>query len=137
MYGPSAGSVPEPGAWDRFGMGLSGLCAVHCLLLPSALFLLPLWPAVGVLHAWLHPVLAAVVAPTTLLAMWEGFRRHRCTATLALLGLGLLLVLAALAAHEALGARGETLLNLAGSGLLIAGHWCNQRKRNHPENHRK
>lgn len=114
--------------WDRLGISLSGVCAVHCLALPVLLALLPLWPVAAQVHAWLHALFAIVIIPTTLAAMWYGYRRHGSTGTLSLLGIGLLVVLAALVVgHENGGLVSETVITLAGSSLLIFGHWRNWR----------
>jgi len=37
--------------WDRLGIGLSALCAVHCLLTPVVLSLLPLWHTLHALRS--------------------------------------------------------------------------------------
>ena len=62
--------------WDAAGLGISGLCIVHCLALPVAAVSLP---AVGVIaHAeWVHWSLLAVAAPAAALALWP--RRHAGT----------------------------------------------------------
>lgn len=113
--------------WDRAGVVLSGLCAVHCLLTPLALAALPLWPVASGAHAWLHPVFAVLLVPVTLFAL-RGRRRGSRT-TVLLLSFGLLVVLLATLAHDALGRTSETAAILLGSGLLIAGHIRNARHR--------
>lgn len=119
----------EPsGFWDRLGISLSGLCLVHCLLLPVALAVLPLWPVFDTVHAWLHPVFAVLILPTTLLALVGSYRRHRHADIVFFLGAGLVLILTAgFLGHEAPGALTETTLTVAGSLLLITGHWRNWR----------
>ena len=111
--------------WDRAGVVLSGLCAAHCLLMPVALATLPLWPAASDAHAWLHPLFAVLLVPVTLFAL----RRRRDRATALLLGVGLVIVLAATLAHGALGRTSELAAMLLGSGLLVAGHLRNARRR--------
>jgi hypothetical protein len=92
--------------------------------MPVALATLSLWPLAEALHAWLHVAFAAVVLPTTLLALRTGRRRARRGAVTASLLLGLGLVLAGPAAGA--GSEGaETALTLLGSGLLLHGHWGN------------
>lgn len=108
--------------WDRLGIGLSGLCMVHCLVLPVVLSLLPLWPALYQVHGWLHPVFAAFVIPTTVFAMVSGYRRHGRRDIPVWLGVGLGIVLTGWLAHEGLGRVGETAVTVLGSGLLIVGH---------------
>lgn len=111
--------------WDRLGIWISGLCALHCLLLPISLALMPLWPSLTEVHEWVHPLLAVLLIPVTLKAM-RGIRRGPAGRPIALLlGIGLALVLLAWAFHDVLGLYGEPLLTLLGSALLILGHWRN------------
>ena len=118
----------KPAFWDRVGISLSGICVVHCLLLPVALAALPLCPLLETAHAWLHPVFAVLLLPTTLAAMAHGYRRHGRKDVAALLGAGLVLILGAgFLGHDMPGAFTETTLTVFGSVLLITGHWRNWR----------
>ena len=125
MASPSA--LAKASFWDRAGVVLSGLCAAHCLLMPVTLATLPLWPAASDAHAWLHPLFAVLLVPVTLFAL-RG-RRQGDHATALLLGVGLVIVLAATLAHGALGRTSELVAMLLGSGLLVAGHLRNARRR--------
>ena len=125
-------SIPRtkrPAIWDRIGLTLSGLCVVHCLAVPVFLSVLPLWPLAEAMHVWVHPVFALLLLPTTAFAMVRGFQRHGRATIPLLLSAGLLLVLAG----SVSGLRGfepgviETLVTLAGSGMLVTGHWKNWR----------
>ncbi len=115
--------------WDRLGIGLSGLCAVHCLLFPIVMALLPLWPVAESIHLWSHPVLFLLIVPTVWLALRNGGYRHRRVSLLLLGGLatvgvaGLLHDWTGIVASE----WGEALITLTGSVLLINGHWLNYR----------
>jgi hypothetical protein len=80
-------------------------------------------------HDWAHGAFAVLLVPVTLLAMWDAHRRARPWGIPVLLGVGLFLVLLAVAARAALGEVGETLVTLIGSILLITGHWRNWRGR--------
>jgi hypothetical protein len=82
-------------AFDRLGISVSLLCAVHCMAAP---FLLLALPAAGAV--WSHPLvhwgLALFVLP---LAMWviiNGFKRHRQRWTLVAALLGASLIVAGL-----------------------------------------
>ncbi len=123
----SANDVARSSGLDRLGLSLSSICVVHCLALPVGLAFLPLWPVAAQAHQWLHITFAIVIAPTTLTAMWYGYRRHGSFGTLSLLGTGLLIVLTALlVGHGAPGSEvAETVVTLSGSSLLILGHWRN------------
>src|ERR1700678_2538245 len=109
------------------GMGLSGLCMVHCLVFP---LLVSFAPAIlGRLPGddVTHRVLAIGIALAGGLAFRSGYKVHRKGWILALLLLGIALISAAAALGEAvLSAYGETGTTVCGSLLLITAHWCNR-----------
>jgi hypothetical protein len=114
--------------WDRLGIGISGVCMAHCLILPILITTMPFWPLGERIHAWLHPIFAALLIPITAVAAFSGWREHRQHVILAILSVGLVIVLAAgIIGHEAPGSLLETSLTLVGSTLLITGHWRNWR----------
>ena len=77
MSNPSTAALAaKPGLADRLGLVVSGACVVHCLLVPVVIATLPLWPLADVLHGWLHPVVALILVPTTLVAAVSGYRKH-------------------------------------------------------------
>ncbi|ARA91824.1 MAG: MerC domain-containing protein [Bacteroidetes bacterium] len=126
----SSGISIKWSGWDRIGIALSGLCIVHCLLLPVALAVAPLWSALAAVHDGFHLVLAVLLVPTTVLAVRSGYRQHRDRGVLGLLSSGLaIIVAAALLGHDVLGDGWGTGLTLIGSVLLIAGHWRNWQRR--------
>jgi hypothetical protein len=111
---------------DRLGVGLSALCAAHCLVMPAAVSLLPLWPTLQTMHAWAHPLLLLLILPVVVAAL----RRDSGTgyvAPRALLGVGFLFLVGAWAGHDVLGGIGERIVTVLGSVLLIAGHVRNGR----------
>jgi hypothetical protein len=113
---------------DVLGVGFSSLCIVHCLALPVAITVLPLWPSSIDLHGAGELFLLALIIPTTLIAMWVGYRRHGSRRPLLILAAGLAIVIAAQAAHGiADEVYPETVLTVTGSSLLVAGHWRNWR----------
>ena len=119
-------TAPAASRWDRIGMSLSGICAIHCVLTPLVFAVLPIWSTSEAVHAWLHPALAVLIVPVTMLAIRGCLRRHGPRHVPVLLALGLAFILAAALAHDLLGEGGETLATLSGSALLIAGHWRNR-----------
>lgn len=110
--------------WDRIGIGLSGVCAIHCLLFPVLIALLPLWPVTEHLHQWTHPILFLLIVPTVWFALRGGHAPRRASASM--LG-GLLIIALAWVLHEPAGLWGEAFITLGGSVLLIYGHWLNYR----------
>ncbi len=120
--------------WDRLGISLSGLCAVHCLATSIVLAVLPLWPLAFELDAWVHPVFAVLLIPTTLLALRRAIRHRHPRSVAVSMGAGLVIVLIALVVgHGGGGAWAEAGITLVGSSLLISGHWRNWRGCTHDE----
>ena len=120
-------SGPTPsGIWDRIGISLSGLCMVHCMLLPVVLIAVPLWSTAETLHDWLHPLFLVALLPITFMALVAPADKPTPKSVRVLLGLGLfVIVLASLFGHEEGGRILETAVTLLGSGMLVTGHWRN------------
>ncbi|MEA1941150.1 MAG: MerC domain-containing protein [Pseudomonadota bacterium] len=103
---------------DAIGIGLSGLCLVHCLALPV---LVSLGPAlVWMENGWVHLALAGLALVVSLNAMrdWPPGNKGLALKTLAATGLGLLL-LGALAGIPELA---ERAITVAGASLLALSH---------------
>lgn len=120
---PSLDANVDPTRWDRFGVGLSALCTVHCLGLPAVAVLAPAL-ALPDSHAF-HVGLLALVAPIALVALATGFRRHRTRTPITLGALGLAFLIVALA--PGLPGLGEKSLTIVGGLLLVAAHAINSR----------
>ncbi|HXG28726.1 MAG TPA: MerC domain-containing protein [Nevskiales bacterium] len=120
---------PPPAVLDGGAMLLSGLCMLHCLLLPVALTLLPIisgtWLAAESFHRWL----LGLILPTSSLALCWGCRQHRDGLVGAAGAAGLLLLLlAGIAADTWLSDTGERGLTLLGGLTLAYAHWRNFRR---------
>lgn len=120
-------------------MSLSAICALHCLLFPVVISLLPLLPAGSVYHEWVHPMLIALIVPVTYFA---ARRSHFDRVISRFLGAGIVLIVAGwiaghhLLGHSPAGIWAESGVTLAGSLLLIIGHWRNYRHHRVCSNHR-
>jgi hypothetical protein len=108
--------------WDRIGIFLSGLCAIHCLFFPVAIALLPLWPVAESVHAWTHPLLFLLIAPTVYFAVRSDDVPNQIPQ---LLFSGLAVIALAWLLHGWLGMWGESIVTTIGSVFLISGHWQN------------
>ena len=86
-----------------------------------------LWPVAFDPDAWLHPIFAALLIPTTLMAIRLAMRRRHARHIPLLLGGGLILVLAAMGIGEVAGVASEAAVTVLGSSLMITGHWRNGR----------
>lgn len=106
--------------YDSIAIGASALCLVHCLLLPMAMLLVPTLAALLTIPESFHAAVFAIAVPTSLAALWLGYRRHRFRRPALLAAIGLALLGAGLLA--ALSERAETALTVLGSILLALGH---------------
>jgi len=79
---------------DSFAIGIAGVCAVHCLLLPLILVLVPIFSTSFFAHQMFHIWMLCLVLPTTGLAVFTGCRKHKdkWVAGLSALGVACLLV---------------------------------------------
>ncbi|MEA2259657.1 MAG: hypothetical protein QOJ51_2482 [Acidobacteriaceae bacterium] len=112
---------------DMVGMGLSGLCMLHCLVFPLLVSFAPAilreLPGDDVTHR----ALAIGIALAGGLAFRSGYKVHRKGWILALFLLGIAMISAAAALGEpGLSAYGEAGITVCGSLLLITAHSCNR-----------
>lgn len=111
---------------DRLAVGLSGLCLLHCLLLPFAVTILPFLGQFGDDH--LHAEVLLVVVPVSLIALALGFRHHRRAGVIAggVVGLGIMIVGGTIV-HDAYGLAADRTLTVIGSLTLAFTHYRNFR----------
>jgi hypothetical protein len=119
-------SANQSDALDKAAVALSGLCLLHCLLLPVIITLLPFLDQFSDRH--LHAEILIVVLPVSLIALTIGFRRH---ADKRVVGLGiaglLLLLVGATLAHSLFGIVADRMLTITGSVILALAHYRNSR----------
>lgn len=111
------------GHFDSLGLGLAGLCLVHCLA--SAVIITVLASAGGIL---LHPAVHEIGMVFALLfgglALISGFYRHGFILPLAIGSVGLGMMLGALTLPHG---GGEILYTIVGLAVLALGHDLNYR----------
>jgi hypothetical protein len=111
---------------DVFALSLSGLCFVHCVVLPPLAVVLPLLGAWA--HAeWVHWLFAGLAAP---LSMWTLSRppsSARSAWALALATMGVVLLFSGAAGFPR--ANLETPLTVMGGLALASAHAINLRRR--------
>ena len=118
------------GILDNTAIALSGLCLVHCLSLPVLIALLPLLNRLDPQHFPLQMLIVAV--PVSLFAFTIGFRRHRNQA-IALAGISGIAIMVAggTVGHANFGAVADAVMTVAGSTVLAAAHYFNNRLTRH------
>lgn len=113
---------------DKFAIGLSMMCAIHCLALPFLLVLLPSMAALQLDNEAFHLWMVVAVLPTSIYALTLGCKQHKRYRLLILSVIGLALLVMGLVLGEVLiGEAGEKLLSVIGAGFVAAGHWFNYR----------
>ncbi|MCV2884175.1 MerC domain-containing protein [Aestuariibacter sp. AA17] len=113
---------------DKLAIGLSALCAIHCLAVPSLLLLLPSLAAMQLENEAFHFWMVLTVVPTSVFALATGCKLHQRFHLVVAGGAGLLLLLVALMLGESLiGEAGEKTLTLVGALLVALSHWANIR----------
>lgn len=105
---------------------LSGLCLIHCLLLPFAVVLLPFLGQFSDDH--FHIEMLMVVIPVSAVALYLGYRRHhRLSIVLAGIAGLALLVIGGTVAHSTIGLMADRALTVVGSITLAVTHYRNFR----------
>lgn len=84
---------------DKLAISMAAVCAVHCLLTPVLIVLLPIVATSFFVHQDFHLWMLFLVIPTTSLAIFMGCRRHKDRWVAALSAIGLSILIAALV-HE-------------------------------------
>lgn len=118
--------LPATGTLDRWAIGLSGLCLVHCV--SSVLLVTFLASAGGVfLSHGFHEVGLVVAILIGVVALVRGSIEHGYTLPAAIGGLGLGVMAGALTVgHHST----EVIYTLFGVGILALGHDLNRRAAN-------
>jgi hypothetical protein len=115
-------------SWDRIGMGLSILCALHCLVTPMIILSIPFLARYYLAHPLFHFLLAAAIIPVGLVAFFSGIRHHHNWWVLVLGLPGLALVTGTpYMVHIQHLPWNEPFLMVVGSLLLVSAHLLNRR----------
>lgn len=112
-----ASQFPKAAAIDGVAISLSGLCVIHCLLLPVVIAYLPAIANVWSDSEWVHQSFVVAALPFALLALRS---THASAYVRALIVTGM--VMLALGAFYAPLHDFETGLTVMGGVLLAAGH---------------
>jgi len=93
-FSTNSTSAPHPWGWlDRLGMGMALVCAVHCLLTPILVVLLPIIATSFWVDQSFHLWMLAIVAPMTAFSFFMGCRKHHDGLLILLAGVGLVLLI--------------------------------------------
>lgn len=117
----------ETDRWDKIGIALSGLCAIHCVVTPFLALGLPVFGEVFE-QPWVHILMAVFIVPIGLFAFYSGYLHHRKKPLVAmgLVGLGLIGV-GLLSPLSRIDFLGHDAVTIVGSIFLIIAHVLNRR----------
>lgn len=123
MRSTAARSWLHEGRLDRFGILLSGLCAVHCV---TTIAVMALLASVGgtLLHPAIHEIGLLLAVLLGSFALGAGYLRHGHKLPTVIGGVGLATMGLALTLPHGVP---EAMATLTGVGLLAFGHHLNRR----------
>lgn len=111
---------------DKFAMGMSLACVLHCFFVPSFLILTSGMLSVSIDNEFVHKLLVLAAVPISSFALIKGYKYHKTFSFISFGILGLVaLILAVLLGESNLGELGEKGLTLLGSILVAYSHFKN------------
>ena len=122
--------------FDRIAIILSGICAIHCILLPVIATLIPLF-AITIQHGhqlhefWFHQFILVFILPVSIIGLITGFRSHRQWLPIVIAIIGLLILLSNalfagyLISNHIIPHEGEMILTITGGVIHSIGHILN------------
>ncbi|MDZ7684887.1 MAG: MerC domain-containing protein [Gammaproteobacteria bacterium] len=109
---------------DFLAVLLSGVCLLHCLLLPLLLVGIPVIHGTVIMDETVfHLAMLVFILPVSAFALTWGCRKHKDIVTIVLGGTGMfILIVTATFGHERFGLIGERLVTSVGGIILAGGH---------------
>jgi hypothetical protein len=111
---------------DKTAIALSTACAIHCLLLPILIIIIPILSTTFLGDESFHRLLLWFVFPTSVFAITQGCRRHKDRLVLVFASLGLMILFGtATLSEQVLNEDGERIATVLGAMFLVFGHYRN------------
>ena len=108
--------------FDTIGITISGTCAIHCLMAPVTVIILPLLGLTIVDEHILHEILLYLILPSALIAITMGCRKHKDYSVVALAIIGISLLVYTFVLHDIYNPQLITVMTFIGSTLLVISH---------------
>ena len=112
---------------DKFGMISSATCAVHCLLLPFLITILPLSGLSFLVDESFEIVMLFISIICALLSLCFGYRTHKNKIMFILFSIGISLLLLGRFAHENDWGNGSLIILFFGGATISFSHLINKR----------
>ena len=117
------------GRLDAIAVVLSGVCMLHCLVLPLMLTVFPILNVTLLSETLFHLLMLVVILPVSVIALTIGCLFHKDAMTLVLGTLGLsILTTTAFFGHQLFGLTGERVVTSFGGLILAWAHVQNYRR---------
>ncbi len=117
---------PLPSGMDRFAIALSGLCLLHCLVIPVVIVMAPALSGLVLgTETTVHWIFLGLAVPTSIWALWRGYRRCRQLNAIVLGVAGLLVMF--LGVSHLFDPVLEVPLTLVGVTMVVVAHVLNLR----------
>lgn len=112
---------------DKFGIFLSGVCMLHCLIAPVLVTLVPIFSLNVFVEDFLfHTLMLWLVVPTSCIALFLGCRKHKKLSIVITGTLGIaILVFVAIFGHDLFGEIGEKVTMTIGGLIVALSHYLN------------
>lgn len=107
---------------DKFGICVSSLCLIHCLLTPVFIILFPSLTSTIIVDESLHIIFAVLVIFSVIIAVYPQCRRHGHKDIIAYALAGISLIVLSFVLEDTLGHEGHIGLSILGSISLIIAH---------------
>ncbi|MBA6231908.1 MULTISPECIES: MerC domain-containing protein [unclassified Colwellia] len=109
---------------DKMAITLSVACAIHCLVMPLLLLLLPNFVVLQLNNEAYHTAMVLIVLPTSVFALFMGCKQHKRYRLLFIGFVGLIFLVLAISLGNEFW---EKVLTLMGSAVIAGGHYWNYR----------
>jgi hypothetical protein len=111
---------------DKFAISVSIICTMHCFFVPSFLVLFSSFESIQYNNELIHSIFLLVAVPISLFALILGFINHKKYSFFLMGVAGLIILILALILGEGiLGEKGEELVTLIGSIIVVFAHFKN------------
>jgi hypothetical protein len=129
-------SIAKKGFWDYIGVAVSGICVLHCMLIPLVLLAFPVATSYFFLDGpWFHKLIFLAVLLVASIAFYYGYKVHHSREPLVYMSIGLLLVTLGTFMHDfVIDHFWPSVVVMAGSVSLIRAHLLNHSHRHRAEN---
>lgn len=112
---------------NSLAIGLSGMCFLHCLIIPLVIVLLPSLAALPLENEAFHLWIVLLAIPAGLYSLTMGCKQHKRYQLLALGAFGLTLLVLAVLFGESAGELFEKSLTVIGAIIIAYAHIQNHR----------